>query len=439
MKVRDRLILFTRYPEPGRTKTRLIPALGPEGAAELQRQMTEHTLAQARAIAPGVDLEIRFSGGSPAQMQAWLGDDVTCVPQGEGDLGDRLLRAVQDSFDQGIERVVVIGSDCPELDTARLEQAFAALEHQDIVLGPATDGGYYLIGLRRLEPSLFQGIAWGTDTVRHQTLQIAESLGLAIALLDQLSDVDYPEDLAVWERVNPSAIGARISVIVPMLNEAAQLKATCKPLLQRPGIEVIGVDGGSRDETVAIAQSLGIRTLASAPGRATQMNQGAAIATGQILLFLHADTQLPEDFDQWVRQTLAQPGVVAGAFELKIAGTLPGLRWVEWGVKWRSRLLQMPYGDQALFLTAEQFRAMGGFPEQPFMEDFELVRRLRTRGRIAIAPVPVLTSGRRWETLGVLRTTLLNQAIILAYRVGVPCDRLLLWYRGATRSRSRHD
>lgn len=219
-----------------------------------------------------------------------------------------------------------------------------------------------------------------------------------------------------------------ISVIIPVLNEAAHLPRTLAPLTHLPDLEVIVVDGGSHDNTPAIAQALKARVIASKPGRSHQMNQGAQVATGSILLFLHADTQLPPQFDVLVRQTLGQPQVVAGAFGLKINGGAWGLRLVEWGVAVRSRWGQLPYGDQALFLKATVFEAIGGFPELPIMEDFELIRQLRRQGRIAIAPATVLTSDRRWHTMGICRTTLINQVIIVGYLLGVSPTQLAGWY-----------
>ncbi len=224
----------------------------------------------------------------------------------------------------------------------------------------------------------------------------------------------------------------RISVIIPVLNEAETIAATLVQLSQAAGaadVEVIVVDGGSQDGTLAKLQSYQVTVCTSTPGRATQMNAGAAIATGSIFLFLHADTQLPAGFPALVRQSLAPARVVAGAFALSIAGDMSGLRWVERLANWRSHYLQMPYGDQAIFLRAEQFHAIGGFPQQPIMEDYELIRRVRQHGTVAIVPQPVLTSARRWQTLGVLQTTLINQSIILAYRLGVSPDRLVKWYR----------
>lgn len=219
-----------------------------------------------------------------------------------------------------------------------------------------------------------------------------------------------------------------ISVIIPVLNEAASIqRVLCS--LPATAVEIIVVDGGSHDQTVELARSIGVKVLQTSAGRATQMNAGARLATGEILLFLHGDTALPEQFTTLVQDTLAQPGVVAGAFDLAIAGQNLGLRWIEWTVKWRSRLLKLPYGDQALFLKAKTFHELGGFAELPIMEDFEFVRCLQAHGKIAIAPAAVVTSGRRWQRLGILRTTLLNQMVVIAYLLGVSPDRLARWYR----------
>jgi rSAM/selenodomain-associated transferase 2 len=222
---------------------------------------------------------------------------------------------------------------------------------------------------------------------------------------------------------------APISIIIPVLNEANNLPTVLKPIQSAAAVEIIVVDGGSQDDTIAVARSLGVQVIQSERGRARQMNAGAKAASGKILLFLHADTRLPPQFDTLIRQTLAQPGVIAGAFELKIDATLRGIRWVERGVKWRSRLLQLPYGDQGIFLTAEMFLRAETFPELPIMEDFVLIQRLKQRGRIAIVPAAVLTSGRRWQKLGVLKTTLINQLILIAYFLGIPPSRLARWYR----------
>ena len=220
----------------------------------------------------------------------------------------------------------------------------------------------------------------------------------------------------------------KISIIIPVLNEAAIIEDTLCQLRLSSEEEVIVVDGGSRDRTVSLAQAQGAKVVCTAPGRAHQMNQGAAVATGKFLLFLHADTRLPPNYATLVRDALAAPKTVAGAFQLKIDGKGRSLRFVETMVNGRSRFLNLPYGDQAIFLKADVFREMGGFAYLPIMEDFELVQRLQRRGHISIVPVAVLTSGRRWQKLGVFKTTIINQLIIIGYFLGVPPVTLARWY-----------
>ncbi|MEW6498769.1 MAG: TIGR04282 family arsenosugar biosynthesis glycosyltransferase [Cyanobacteriota bacterium] len=197
-QARECLIIFTRYPEPGTTKTRLIPVLGAEGAATLQRQMTEQKLAEAsklQAVYP-VSVEVHFTGGNEQLMKEWLGSNLIYQRQSEGDIGCRMASAFQASCAAGMDSVVLIGIDCPDLNDQLLAEAFQALRQHDLVLGPALDGGYYLIGLRRLIPELFTGIRWSTAEVLQQTLSIAQKLELAVTKLPLLSDVDRPEDLS---------------------------------------------------------------------------------------------------------------------------------------------------------------------------------------------------------------------------------------------------
>lgn len=436
---RERLIVFTRYPEPGTTKTRLIPELGAEGAAELQRQMTEHIISRANELCGlhPLPVEVRYAGGSEKRMTEWLGPGFSYCHQGRGDIGLRMGRALQDAFEQGCETVVIIGSDIPDITTNIMQKAFEALNQNDLVLGPAGDGGYYLIGVHRKtfrhwNPQLFSDIRWGTARVLPQTLSIAKKLGLNYNLLDTLRDVDRPEDLSVWYHaldLTPSSTESKlISVILPTLNEAKAIEATISNLKKCRQTEIIVVDGGSQDETIEIARSMGARVLTSAPCKATQMNAGAAEATGDVLLFLHADTRLPENFENCVLAAATRKEFCAGAFSLGIDSDVASLRFIERVANWRSRFFQMPYGDQALFVARNLFHEIGGYPDYPIMEDFELVRRLKRKGKIAILPESVQTSPRRWLNFGILKTWLLNQMIIVAYYLGISPQRLSQWY-----------
>jgi len=163
MPKNDHLIVFTRFPVPGEAKTRLIPALGEEGAADFQRQMTEHTVQQARKT--GARLEIRWTGGTEEKLRGWLGNDLCYAEQGGGNLGERMSRAFQDHFNAGAKRSAVIGCDCPANGWKNIQIAFQSLKNEGCVIGPASDGGYYLIALRQFIPELFEDIDWGTERV----------------------------------------------------------------------------------------------------------------------------------------------------------------------------------------------------------------------------------------------------------------------------------
>jgi rSAM/selenodomain-associated transferase 2/rSAM/selenodomain-associated transferase 1 len=382
--------------------------------------MAEQTLIWARKLSDKspVSLEIRFTGEGIAPIKNWLGEDLSCTAQGDGDLGQRMERAFVEAFQDGMERVLIVGTDCPGLTAETARQAFARLDDFDIVLGPARDGGYYLIGLKRSAPGLFRGIPWGTEQVLEKTLATANEIPLRVSLLDPLDDVDRTHDLFIWERIVERDFPS-ISIIIPTFNEEENILSCLAGTRHAPNVERIVVDGGSRDRTREIASSCGAKVLTAPTGRARQMNAGAEAAQGSLLLFLHADTRLPEEYAAMVRHTLSRPGVAAGAFEFRLHASSPGLRFIERAANWRSRYLQLPYGDQAIFLRSALFREMGGYRDMPIMEDFELIQRLKKRGRIFTVPIPAITSARRWQKLGVWQTTLRNYGIVIAYHLGI--------------------
>lgn len=223
----------------------------------------------------------------------------------------------------------------------------------------------------------------------------------------------------------------KLSIIVPILNEAQQLPLLLERLLplQRHGCEVIIVDGGSTDGSADTAQCAGFTVLRAPRGRARQMNTGAAAATGTTLLFLHADTQLPNGAGVLVEQALADGTHCWGRFDVCIAGKPAMLRVIGRMMNWRSRLTCIATGDQAMFATRAAFDAVGGFPDQPLMEDIELSRRLRKLSGPACIARCVTTSGRRWETYGVWRTILLMWRLRFQYWCGVPASQLAQAYK----------
>ena len=434
----EQLLIFARLPQAGANKTRLIPALGAEQATRVYRYLVDQTLREARRLASQrpCHVVVCFTGGTIDDVRAEWGSDLEYREQVGADLGARLQHATKSAFDAGATRLVVIGTDCPSLTADDLSTAYEQLENHDVVLGPANDGGYYLIGVRTEQPFLFAGIDWSTAKVFEQTLQKAVEGKLTVHAMRGLSDVDYPEDLLPLRRDGASrwfpftTEAGKLSIIIPTLNEAPNLPATLDSIGELgDDLEVIVVDAGSTDATIAIAQQRGCRVFVGNPGRGKQMNAGAAIATGQSLLFLHADTRLPVGYRIEIERVLATP-VSVGAFPLAIDAPGFVLRVIESGAAFRSRLLQMPYGDQGLFFRAADFYAQGGFRQMAIMEDYDLVARMRKLAKIGMANKPVQTSARRWLKQGALRTTVVNQICVMAYHLGFSDQTIARLYRG---------
>lgn len=220
-----------------------------------------------------------------------------------------------------------------------------------------------------------------------------------------------------------------LSVIVPVLNEAAEIEVALAALvpLREAGVEVIVVDGGSRDDSVAVAAPWCDHCLSAPRGRARQMNRGAEVATGHWLLFLHIDTRLPADWHEWLTQ-LTTPGW--GFFPVQLSGRAWPLRLIERAMGWRSRLTRVATGDQALYVERSLYAAAGGFPDIPLMEDVAICKQLRQLGAPHIWHSPVRVSSRRWERDGIWRTTGLMWGLRLAYWLGVSPQRLHRWYYG---------
>lgn len=191
------IIVMTRYPEAGKVKTRLIKHLGAEGATRLHQKMAEHTISTLEPLRDiqTADLWIFFSGGSTEQMQTWLGEELEYRPQQGENLGCRMTHAFEHIFATGYTRAVMLGTDCPDIEGATVVKALKYLRRADVALGPAEDGGYYLIGINELHPDLFRNIDWGSAKVLKQTVEIVKNLNLIPAYLPPLRDIDTPEDL----------------------------------------------------------------------------------------------------------------------------------------------------------------------------------------------------------------------------------------------------
>ncbi|MCF7936599.1 MAG: TIGR04282 family arsenosugar biosynthesis glycosyltransferase [Synergistales bacterium] len=423
----DRVILFTRYPRTGTTKKRLVPRLGPKGAAEFQRRMAEHVYRRLFPLMDeGYALEVRSSGGSDGLLQSWLGDGPCYRQQGEDTLARRMAEAFRQAFEEGAHRVVLVMSDAPGLSAAYVRRAFHALDDADVVLGPARDGGHVLIGCTRYEPQLFDDSPEDETGILPHRLHRARSTGLAVSMLPPLADVDHPEDLPVWEQNADESDAlplSLVSVIIPTYQSATYLGEVLMRA-SAPGVERIVVDGGSTDATGEIARGCGAALLQKCGNRAQRMNYAAKQAAGKILLFLYPDILLPRGFAETVRRALLGSRRW-GAFELDIVEESFVNSLVEKGANFRSRRFKLPFGDQALFFTRSLFTQMGGFPTHSLMEDVELVHRLAKAMPPVVVRPPVRSPAREDGTRSIFKTVLANQMLLGAHAIGVSPGRLV--------------
>lgn len=464
------LVLFTRYPRPGLSKTRLIPAFGPEKAADIQRKMTEHVtkmmrdgkavLEQPALMARNfrVNLEARITDDSLDVARRWL--SVSCKQQGAGDLGEKMARAMNEGFASGYDIVAVMGGDCPELAGNNIAQAVQSAAEKGAGLIPAADGGYCLFALRK-QPSkcvsrVFENIEWSTGSVcATQARNLAEQ-GIGVEILATLSDVDEPADVAVWERVNAAWSGAiaGVSIIIPTLNEACDLEVTIRAARkyfaqEDPGcsLEFIVVDGGSNDETCARAKAYGCKVVTSERGRAAQLEAGVKVAQFEALLFLHADTQLVYKNSQKesIRKVLEKEGRTWGAFAFKLDACLmgddekrQGLRNLtselvcglySFNTRLRVRLQKNPFGDQAIFCRKALFQSLNEFSGATFMEDVLFVERAKRVAKFVSLDSYACTSPRRYYAYGFWRTMRANRGALARLRAQKSLKNIKIEYQ----------
>jgi rSAM/selenodomain-associated transferase 2 len=218
----------------------------------------------------------------------------------------------------------------------------------------------------------------------------------------------------------------KLSVIIPALNESENITRAVQSAQIAGADEVIVVDGDSSDATLELAHAAGAICLESAAGRAQQQNRGAQRASGDVLVFLHADNWFGPGAFQALQ---CNPHLVCGAFRQKIDSPFAIYRWLEWGNAVRVSWWSSPYGDQGIFVRRTVFEEIGGFPDVPIMEDLLLMRTLRQRHQVALLPGPLYVSSRRWQKYGPIRQTLRNWWLLAAFRCGVPPRRLVSWYR----------
>ncbi|MBQ0004749.1 MAG: TIGR04283 family arsenosugar biosynthesis glycosyltransferase [Clostridiales bacterium] len=435
------LIIFSREPLPGKTKTRLMPYYSPEQCAELHRAF----LKDYKMIIEDVpaDIMLYHTGGEPAIIKSIFGDNAEYHEQKGDTLGIRMKNAIADALGRGYQKVVLIGTDIPELQARTIEDAFYKLDDTDIVIGPTFDGGYYLIGMKAVCETAFNVDKYGDSTVFDNTVRSICEAGLSIEKTDTYSDIDDREDLLKYcGRMRISKNKSRtftsgfvfdnltVSIIVPVYNEEKIILRMMEQLRPyKDDAEILFVDGGSTDSTLMIIGNE-FTVIRSAKGRANQMNTGAIKASGDILMFLHCDSIIPENLTKEIRDCLSSNQY--GCFGIDFESRHPFI--------WTNKVISnhrawqrgLPFGDQGIFIDRELFFEVGMFPELPIMEDYEFGMRLKAKGiKPGRTENRIVTSSRRYgqTTMSILRTEYRMWKLRRLYRMGVDINRISEIYR----------
>lgn len=436
------VIVFTRVPIPGQTKTRMMPYLSARQCARLH----DCFLKDIRAACEDVqaDIFVYFTPeGRERLLYPMLGKEAIYFPQqGEG-LGERMYHAIESVLQKGYEASVLIGTDVPEIRTEHLADAFALLEAKDVVFGPTIDGGYYLVGMKNPYREVFEKQTYGHGNVLENTIDRLQKQAFRVGCIGKLRDMDTREDLQEYRermRDNPelqrTETGrylmrtSRISIIVPLYNEEKtimQMQEQLKPYQSR--CEIIFVDGGSTDRTLEMIDPV-FRVIRSKKGRASQMNLGAQESHGDILFFLHCDSELPEYFLAEIRYVMKdyRAGCFGIAFHSK--------NFFMWTCRvisnHRIKDRKVMFGDQGIFIDRELFFEAGMFPELPIMEDYQFSLTLKEKGiKLGIAKHRIYTSDRRFPkgTIPKLRIMWKMNRLRKMYRDGVAIETIAQMYR----------
>ena len=438
------VIVFTRAPRPGQVKTRMMPYLGSEECAELLTCFL--TDIRDRLQRTGADMIVCYddsTGGKAEPLRSIFGSKARYIPQRGSGLGQKMEAAFADAFGMGYSSCLLMGSDIPEVSSEDIVDASYRLERSDIVIGPSADGGYWLIGMHRPQSCLFRDREYSHGSVLEELIQTAEEKGLRYELAAKHQDMDTPQDLKDY-RVRMRADRAlrnsctgrflrdtmRISLILPVYNEITTIDSMVSQLKPRKNdFEIIIADGGSTDETCSRIPE-DFRVIHTGKGRAVQMNEGASVSHGDVLFFLHCDSELPPDAAGEIRRIMAkyEAGCFGIAFHSKHFFMLTN-RVIS---NLRARYHRIMFGDQGIFMTRDLFERIGGFPEIPIMEDYQLSLTLREKGvRTGMARHRIYTSDRRYpmRTLPMLKLMHHMYSLRKSYKAGVPADEIAAQYR----------
>lgn len=426
------ILIFMKYPEPGRVKTRLSKSIGREQACNIYQKLVRRTLGMVsdfRHANSETDLFLfYYPSESEAQLRKAYPGPWMFTPQISGHLGEKMANAFNHIFTKGYGQAVLIGTDIVDIMTSDIADAFHALNENQAVLGPAQDGGFYLIGLSSINNEIFNFPSWSTPSVFERTFNCFNASAHRVRTLDRRHDIDEKKDLIYLNR-NP-LFQDQISIIIPYLSGTKQLAhlVDCLEAQLWPGDEIVLVKGNGSSGWGTKNISPHTRLIFAPKGRGNQLNHGAKAAQCNILWFLHIDSAPPHNFGYHIRKLTFTQDTVMGCFELRFRPSSIYLNLISKWSALRTKRFKLPYGDQGFFCTRGIFDKAGGFKKQFLMEDVDFVRNCKKMGKLLILPQPIHSSPQRYLRKGVLRASLQNHFLILLYFVGVSDERLYKFY-----------
>lgn len=436
------IIVFTRVPVPGQTKTRLMPYFSPQECARLHTCFLKDIARQCKDTQ--ADLFVCYTPDDKGNaLKNIFGEDAIYFPQMGESLGEKMYEAIQTVLAGDYDSCVLIGTDVPEIRRADFDYAFRLLDVHDVVLGPTADGGYYLVGMKKPVREVFENQTYSHASVLENTAEAARQAGYTVGFARELHDMDEKEDIREFRNrmrknlaLQKSETGRylikkqKISIIVPIYNEESTIEALQKqlvPLLDK--CEILFVDGGSKDKTLSMIDSR-FRVLHSEKGRANQMNLGAKISSGDILFFLHSDSELPKHPLAEIRYVMKDH--LAGCFGIAFHSK----HFFMWTCRvisnHRIKDRKVMFGDQGIFIDRDLFFQAGMFPELPIMEDYQFSLTLKEMGiKLGIAKHRIYTSDRRFpkKTIPKLKVMWKMNRLRKMYRDGVPIETISKMYK----------